>query len=126
MLQHAYTPKHFTCMMSTIVSIKKLKCSENYRPIAILVGILGKVLDIILISQQHGILLFSSYHSVLVSSRLAFPISSQVTDHWGELCNGTGEVHPVEPFHSLDNSKTHFSSIVFVGIQQFTISGTEM
>ena len=40
--------------------------------------------------------------SILVSSRWACPISSQVTDHWGELRNRTGEVHPVDPFHSLD------------------------
>ena len=43
--------------------------------------------------------------SVLVSSRLACPISSQVTDHRGEPCDLTGEVHPVDPFHSLDNLK---------------------
>ena len=51
--------------------------------------------------------------SVTVSSRLACPISSQVTDHWGELCNRTGEVHPVDPFHSMDNLKNHFASIAF-------------
>ena len=39
--------------------------------------------------------------SVLVWSRLACPISSQVTAHWGEPCNRTGEVHSVDPFHSL-------------------------
>ena len=50
---------------------------------------------------------------VPVSSRLACPISSQVTDHWGEPCNPTGEVHPVDPFHSLDNLKNHFASIAF-------------
>ena len=51
--------------------------------------------------------------SVLVSSQLACPISSQVTNHWGERCNRTGEVHPVDPFHSLDNLKNHFVSIAF-------------
>ena len=51
--------------------------------------------------------------SVSVSSRLACPISSQVTDHWGEPCNRTGEVNPVDPFHSLDNLKNHFASIAF-------------
>ena len=51
--------------------------------------------------------------SVPVSSRLACPISSQVTDHWGEPCNQTGEVHPVDPFHSLDNLKNHFASVAF-------------
>ena len=45
--------------------------------------------------------------SVLVSSRWACPIRSQVTGHWGELCNRTGEVHPVDPFHSLDILKNH-------------------
>ena len=35
--------------------------------------------------------------SVLVLSRWACPISSQVTDYWGEPCNRTGEVHPVAP-----------------------------
>ena len=38
-----------------------------------------------------------------------------MTDHWGEPCNRTGEVHPVDPFHSLDNLKNHFASIVFFG-----------
>ena len=52
--------------------------------------------------------------SVPISSRLTCPISSQVTDHWGEPCNGTGEVHPVDPFHSLDNLKNHFSSVAFL------------
>ena len=51
--------------------------------------------------------------SVPVSSRLASPISSHVTDHWGEPCNRTGEVHPVDPFHSLDNLMNHFASIAF-------------
>ena len=51
--------------------------------------------------------------SVLVSSRLACPISSQVTEHWGEPCNRAGKVHPVDPFHSLDNLKNHFDSIAF-------------
>ena len=51
--------------------------------------------------------------SVPVSSRLACPISSHVTDHWGEPCNKTGEVHPVDPFHSLDNLNNHFASIAF-------------
>ena len=48
--------------------------------------------------------------SALVSSRWACPISSQVTDHWGEPCNRTGEVHSV---HSIDNLKNHFSSDAF-------------
>ena len=51
--------------------------------------------------------------SILVSSRWACPISSQVTDHWGELRNRTGEVHPVDPFHSLDILKNHFASVAF-------------
>ena len=46
--------------------------------------------------------------SILVSSRWDCPISSQVTDHWGEPCNRTGEVHSVDPFHSLDNLQNHF------------------
>ena len=53
--------------------------------------------------------------SVLVSSRLACPISSQATDHSGEPCNRTGEVLPLDPFHSLDILKNHFASIVFCG-----------
>ena len=36
-----------------------------------------------------------------------------MTDHWGEPCNRTGEVHHVDPFHSLDNLKNHFASIAF-------------
>ena len=52
-------------------------------------------------------------NSILVSYRSACPICSQVTDHWGELCNRTGEVHPVDPFHSLDILKNHFASVVF-------------
>ena len=51
--------------------------------------------------------------SVLVSSRWACPISSQVTGHWGELRNRTGELHPVDPFHSLDILKNHFASVTF-------------
>ena len=47
--------------------------------------------------------------SILVSSRWACLICSQVTDHWGEPCNRTGEVHPVDAFHSLDN----FASVAF-------------
>ena len=43
---------------------------------------------------------------------MACPIGSQVTDHWGELCNRTGQVHPVDPFHSLGNLKSQFASIV--------------
>ena len=39
--------------------------------------------------------------SILVSSRLACPITSHGTDHWGEPCNQTGEVHPVDPFFSV-------------------------
>ena len=38
--------------------------------------------------------------SILVSSRWAYPISSQVTYHWEEPCNRTGVVHPVDPFQS--------------------------
>ena len=33
-----------------------------------------------------------------------------MTDHWGEPCNRTGEVHPVDPFHNLKN---HFASVAF-------------
>ena len=51
--------------------------------------------------------------SILVSSRWACPISSQVTDHWCELRNRTGEVHPVDPFHSLHILKNHFASVAF-------------
>ena len=51
--------------------------------------------------------------SVPVSCRVACPISSQVTDHWVEPCNRTGEVHPVDPFHRLDNLKNHFAPIAF-------------
>ena len=51
--------------------------------------------------------------SILVSSRWACPISSQVTDHWGELRNRTDEVHPVDPFHSLDILKNHSASVAF-------------
>ena len=51
--------------------------------------------------------------SVPISSRLACPITSQVTCHWGEPCNLTGEVHPVDPFRSLDNLNNHFASITF-------------
>ena len=51
--------------------------------------------------------------SVPVLSRLACPISTQETEHWGEPCNRTGEVHPVDPFHSLDNLKNHIASITF-------------
>ena len=53
-------------------------------------------------------------NSILVSSRWACAISSQVTDHWGEPCNRTGEVHPVDPFHNLDNLKNHFASVAFL------------
>ena len=45
--------------------------------------------------------------------RLACPISSQVTYHWGEPCNRTGEVHPVDLFHILNNLKNQFASIAF-------------
>ena len=44
---------------------------------------------------------------------MACPISSQVTDHLGEPCNRTGEVHHVDPFHSLDNLNNHFFSVTF-------------
>ena len=52
--------------------------------------------------------------SILVSSRWACPISSQVTDHWGELRNRTDEVHPVDPFHSLVILKNHSASVAFL------------
>ena len=51
--------------------------------------------------------------SVPISSPLACPISTHVTDHWADPCNRTGEVHPVDPFNSLDNLKNHFASISF-------------
>ena len=51
--------------------------------------------------------------SVPVLYRWVCPISSQVTDQWGELRNRTGNVHPVDPFHSLDILKNHFASITF-------------
>ena len=51
--------------------------------------------------------------SILISSRWACPISSQVTDHWGELRNRTDEVHPVDLFHSLDILKNHSASVAF-------------
>ena len=35
--------------------------------------------------------------SILVSSQWACHISLQVKDHWGELRNRTGEVHPMIP-----------------------------
>ena len=51
--------------------------------------------------------------SIPVSSRWACHISTQVTEQWGEPCNRTGEVHPVDPFHRLDNLKNHFASVTF-------------
>ena len=36
-----------------------------------------------------------------------------MTDHWGELRNRTDEVHPVDPFHSLDILKNHSASVAF-------------
>ena len=36
-----------------------------------------------------------------------------MTDHWGEPCNRTGEVHPVDTFHSPDNLKNPFASSTF-------------
>ena len=51
--------------------------------------------------------------SVPVSSGRACPISLQVTDNWDEPCNRTGEVHPLDPFHTLDNLKNQFVSIAF-------------
>ena len=36
-----------------------------------------------------------------------------MTDHSGEPCNLTGEVHPRDPFHSLDNLKDQLASIAF-------------
>ena len=77
MLQHGYAPKH--SMMSTIVPISKgmksnLKCSENFRPIAIS-SLLGKVFDKIIISQQHDFVFsscnqfgFKSHSSTVLSS----------------------------------------------------------
>ena len=62
--------------------------------------------------------------SVSVSSRLDCSISSYVAYHWGVPCYQTGEVHPVDPFHSLDNLNNHFALIVFLGSLQFTLSGT--
>ena len=50
---------------------------------------------------------------ILVSSRLACPISSHVTDNWGELRKRTGEVHPVDPFHSLNILKNQFAFVAF-------------
>ena len=41
--------------------------------------------------------------SVPVSYLLVYHISSYVTDHWGEPCNRRGEVHPVDPFYSMNN-----------------------
>ena len=36
-----------------------------------------------------------------------------MTDHCGGPCNRTDEVHPGDPFHSLDNLKNFFASITF-------------
>ena len=36
-----------------------------------------------------------------------------MTDQWGEPCNRTSDVHPVDPLHSLDNLKNQFASIAF-------------
>ena len=36
-----------------------------------------------------------------------------MTDDWGEPCNQADEVHPVDPFHSLDNLKNHFVAVTF-------------
>ena len=66
--------------------------------------------------------------SILVSSRWACPISSQVTDHWGELRNRTDEVHPVDPFHSLDILKNHSASVAFcrnLGVSVIADTGEE-
>ena len=52
--------------------------------------------------------------SVLVSSWLTCPINSQVTGQWGEPYKWTGEVHPVDPFHSLDNLKNQLASVAFL------------
>ena len=35
------------------------------------------------------------------------------TNTTGELRNRTDEVHPVDPFHSLDILKNHFASVTF-------------
>ena len=64
--------------------------------------------------------------SILVSSRWACPISSHVTDHWGDLRNRTGEVHPVDPFQSGHFEKITLHQSLFVGIQEFTIPRTEL
>ena len=90
MLQHGYAPKHF--MMSSIVPITKgiksnLKCSENYRPIAISI-LLSKVFDNIIISQQHDFLFSSTYQfgfkpyfsTVLCSTLLIETIGHYVHD----------------------------------------------
>ena len=36
-----------------------------------------------------------------------------MTDQWSELRNRTGEVDPVDPFHSLDILKNHVASVAF-------------
>ena len=36
-----------------------------------------------------------------------------MTDQWGVPCNRTGEVHAVDPFHSLDSLKNQFASFAF-------------
>ena len=56
-----------------------------------------------------------THDPVTDTRRWACPISSQVTDHWGELRNRTGEVHPVDPFHSLDILKNHFADRISIG-----------
>ena len=60
--------------------------------------------------EEHSIPKMLIYHEL---AKPACPISSQVTDHGSELCNRTGEVHPVDQFHSLDNLKNHFASVTF-------------
>ena len=70
--------------------------------------------------------LFNHPQSIKLNSRIVLSISSQVTYHWGEPCNRTGDVHPVDSFHSLDNLGISLLPSLCVGIQKFTISGTEM
>ena len=62
-----------------------------------------------------------SESSVHVSSLLACPTNSQVSNQCGEQCSLTSGVHPVDPFHSLDNLKSQFG-----GIQKFTMAGRKL
>ena len=51
--------------------------------------------------------------SVLVSSWRVCPIRFQGSKWWGERCSWTGEEHPTDPFHSLDNLKSQSASVSF-------------